>query len=40
MNDWLDTILNITVFIFIGLLVWLYVADFPKGGRGTPHDDT
>ncbi len=25
MNDWLDTILNINVFAFIGLLTWLYL---------------
>jgi hypothetical protein len=24
MNDLLDTIMNIEVFLFIGLLVWLY----------------
>ena len=24
MSDWTDTILNIQVFAFIGLLIWLY----------------
>ena len=24
----LDTVLNITVFVFIGLLIWLYFTDF------------
>ncbi len=24
MNEWLDTLLNIEVFAFIGLMVWLY----------------
>ena len=24
MSGWLDTLLNINVFVFIGLLVWLY----------------
>ena len=35
MNDWLDTVLNIQVFLFIGLLFWLYFKDFPKG-HGEP----
>lgn len=26
MNGWLDTFLNIEVFAFIGVLVWLYFA--------------
>lgn len=34
MNDWLDTLLNIEVFAFIGFLAWLYFApigvDAPK----------
>lgn len=25
MNDWLDTILNIEVFAFLGVLIWLYL---------------
>ena len=28
MSDLLDTIMNIEVFAFIGLLVWLYFMDF------------
>lgn len=24
MNEWLDTLLNLEVFAFIGLMVWLY----------------
>ena len=24
MNNWIDTLMNIEVFVFIGLLVWLY----------------
>ena len=28
MSDLLDTIMNIEVFAFIGLLVWLYFKDF------------
>ena len=33
MNDLLDTIMNIEVFAFIGLLVWLYFKPF------APDDD-
>ncbi len=38
MNYWLDTILNINVFLFIGLLVWLYFKPFKgdDGGSGDP----
>ena len=28
MSNWLDTILNVEVFAFIGLLVWLYFKPF------------
>ena len=28
MSDFLDTIMNIEVFAFIGLLVWLYFKEF------------
>jgi len=28
MSNLLDTIMNITVFVFIGLLIWLYFTDF------------
>ncbi len=24
MNEWLDTLLNVIAFAFIGLLIWLY----------------
>ena len=32
MSNLLDTILNINVFVFIGLLVWLYFKDFKTDG--------
>lgn len=32
MNDWSDTILNIEIFAFIGLLIWLYLKPIE------PHD--
>lgn len=25
MNGWLDTVLNVNVFLFIGLLIWLLI---------------
>jgi hypothetical protein len=28
MNELIDTLLNLFVFLFIGLLVWLYYKDF------------
>ena len=31
MSDLLDTIMNIEVFAFIGLLVWLYFKEFEPG---------
>lgn len=30
MNNLLDTFLNLTVFAFIGLLVWLYFKPLPR----------
>ncbi len=30
MSDIVDTLLNIEVFVFIGLLFWLYFKDFDK----------
>ena len=33
MSNLLDTVMNIEVFAFIGLLVWLYFKEFePEGG--------
>jgi hypothetical protein len=32
MNGLVDTLLNVTVFLFIGLLIWLYYTDFGNGG--------
>ena len=32
MSNWLDTILNVEVFAFIGLLVWLYFKPFETDG--------
>ena len=31
MSEWLDTVMNIEVFAFIGLLIWLYFKDFENG---------
>ena len=31
MNDTLDTFLNVTVFAFIGLLIWLYLRPAKTG---------
>ena len=31
MSNWLDTIMNVEVFAFIGLLVWLYFKPFDTG---------
>ena len=31
MSNLVDTIMNITVFLFIGLLIWLYFKDFGEG---------
>jgi len=34
MSNLLDTIMNIEVFAFIGLLVWLYFKEFEPEDRG------
>ena len=34
MSSLLDTILNVDVFAFIGLLVWIYFKDFEKDESG------
>jgi hypothetical protein len=31
MNDFMDTLMNIEVFLFIGLLVWLYFKKVDDG---------
>ncbi len=37
MSNWLDTVMNLSVFAFIGLLVWLYF--MPTGpGDGDSSD--
>ena len=36
MSNLLDTIMNIEVFAFIGLLVWLYFKPFEPEGDETP----
>ncbi len=33
MNVLIDTLLNIGVFIFIGLMIWLYLKDDEAGGN-------
>jgi hypothetical protein len=33
MSEWLDTLMNIEVFAFIGLLIWLYFKDFENGEK-------
>lgn len=32
MSNLFDTVMNVEVFAFIGLLVWLYFKDFERGG--------
>ena len=34
MNAWLDTLLNLSAFVFIGILIWLYFKPDP------PADDS
>jgi hypothetical protein len=29
-NSFLDTLINILVFVFIGWMIWLYLQDSPK----------
>ena len=33
MGDLLDTILNVTVFAFIGAMIWLYFKETPANDR-------
>lgn len=37
MTNLVDTLLNLVVFAFIGLLVWLYLKPFDRGGEDTDH---
>ncbi len=47
MSNLLDTILNLVVFAYVGVLVWVYLADHPRsggrdggdGGDGERHRD-
>ena len=41
MNEGLDTFLNVTVFAFIGLLIWLYLKPERPGpdNEQGPHDN-
>ena len=39
MNTWLDTILNLQVFAFFALLVWLYFKDFRAAEREDAQPD-
>ena len=36
MSNWLDTLLNIEVFAFIGLLIWLYFRPYKSDDDGAP----
>ena len=36
MIDILDTILNIIVFVFIGVMIWLYFKEIPENDRSEP----
>lgn len=42
MNDLVDTLLNIEVFAFIGLLIWLYLkpSAAPGAGEVDPNHET
>lgn len=37
MSGLVDTLMNVFVFAFVGLLIWLYFKEAPSGGR--PRDD-
>lgn len=43
-GDWLDTLLNITAFVFIGFMIWLMVRPLapPEADESddTPFDET
>ena len=39
MNTWLDTLLNLQVFAFIALLVWLYFKDLGPAEREDAQPD-
>ncbi len=38
MTHVLDTFLNLFVFVYIGLLIWLYVKESPPGAGRDPDD--
>jgi hypothetical protein len=35
MDNLIDTLLNIGIFVFIGLIIWLYFKDVPEHDRPT-----
>lgn len=39
MNPLLDTIMNIEVFVFIGVMVWLYMRPADIDRQDTPHPE-
>ena len=34
-DPFVDTLMNVTVFVFIGLMVWLYFKEMPVEDEGT-----
>jgi len=39
MNNLIDTLLNVGIFVFIGLMVWLYFKEVPEQKRPTENKD-
>jgi len=39
MNNLIDTLLNVGIFVFIGLMLWLYFKEIPEQNRSTETKD-
>lgn len=39
MDNLIDTLLNVGIFVFIGLMLWLYFKEVPEQGKPTENND-
>jgi len=39
MDNLIDTLLNIGIFVFIGLILWLYFKEIPEQNESTENND-
>jgi hypothetical protein len=39
MNNLIDTLMNVGIFVFIGLMLWLYFKEVPEQSEPTENND-